>query len=152
MKNFFELQPLILPAIGVLLVVLFFLVVITKIKRWFRIHWARRQHELDLEEMRERWKRIERLLNSPEIEGDRLAVIEADKLLDFVLQRMHFPGQTFAYRMQIAQKKYFELKRVRWAHELRNKLVHEPDIRLQAKQSFAAVKEYQRALRSLGAL
>lgn len=152
MKNFFEFQPLILPVIGVLLAGLFFIIAIAKIKRWFRLQWARRQHELDLELMRERWKRIERLAGSPEHEGDRLAIIEADKLLDFVLKQMHMPGDTFAYRLKFTQRKYYELKKVRFAHELRNKLVHDPDFNLRRAQAQAALKEFQKALRVLGAL
>lgn len=147
-----EFQQFIPVAIGVLLIALFLLIVFTKIKRWFRIQWARRQHELDLELMRERWKRIERLAGSPEHEGDRLAIIEADKLLDFVLKEMHMPGDTFAYRLKFTQGKYYELKKVRWAHELRNKLVHDPDFNLRRAQAQAALKEFQKALRVLGAL
>ena len=147
-----NLQPLILMWVGILAVFLILLVLFHKAKRWLKANWARRQHELDLAEMRERWKRIERLLASPEHEGDRLAVIEADKLLDFVLRSMNLPGGDYARRMQFAQKKYFELKRVRWAHGLRNKLVHETDYRLKRAEAHAAVKEYERALKVLGAL
>src|SRR3989338_7409901 len=147
-----ELQSLIVLAVGVFLFAIILLLLVSRARRWLKANWARRQHELDLAEMRERWKRIERLLASPEHEGDRLAVIEADKLLDFVLRAMNLPGGDYARRSQFAQKKYFELKRVRWAHGLRNKLVHETDYRLKRAEAHAAVKEYERALNVLGAL
>ena len=147
-----ELQSLIVLAVGVFLFAIILLLLVSRARRWLKANWARRQHELDLAEMRERWKRIERLLASPEHEGDRLAVIEADKLLDFVLRAMNLPGGDYARRSQFAQKKYFELKRVRWAHGLRNKLVHETDYRLKRAEAHAAVKEYERALKVLGAL
>ena len=147
-----ELQSLIVLAVGVFLFAIILLLLVSRARRWLKANWARRQHELDLAEMRERWKRIERLLASPEHEGDRLAVIEADKLFDFVLRAMNLPGGDYARRSQFAQKKYFELKRVRWAHGLRNKLVHETDYRLKRAEAHAAVKEYERALKVLGAL
>ncbi len=111
---------------------------------------ARRAHELDREQMRKRWQRITAMLASPD--GARLAVIEADNLLDFVLKAMHLPGETMAFRLKFAQNKFYELKRVRWAHSLRNNVVHEPDFRLKSSQAYAAVKEYERALKLLGAL
>lgn len=138
--------------VGILAAVIFVLVLVSKIKHWFKVQWARRRHELNREQMRERWQRIERLLKSPQHEGDRLAIIEADSLLDFVLKAMHLPGETFALRIKFAQKKYFELKRVRWAHELRNKIVHQTDYRLDRRTAEAAVKAFEKALRTLGAL
>ena len=127
----------------VFLIILMLLIrwVIRSFKRWV----ASRSHELDRDEMRARWGRIE---NTP----DQLALIEADKLLDYVLKAMHMPGETFALRIQFAQKKFYELKRVRWAHNLRNKVVHEPEFHLPRRQAYAALKEYERALKLLGAL
>ncbi|MEK7666031.1 MAG: hypothetical protein AAB337_04120 [Patescibacteria group bacterium] len=147
-----NLESYLLPLIGLMVAGLILMVLVSRARRWLKVNWARRQHGLNLEEMRERWKRIERLAGSPEHEGDRLAIIEADKLLDFVFKQMHIPGDTFAIRIKFAQSKYFQLKRVRWAHELRNKLVHEPDFILRSAQAHSALKEFYKALRLLGAL
>lgn len=132
----------------VMILCVFFL----RLRRWMRAALARRRHELDREEMRRRWGRIEQMMRSSDAETARLAVIEADSLLDFVLKSMHVPGQSFAHRLQFLSKKYFELKRVRWAHNLRNRLVHEHDAHLKRNEAVAAVKEYERALKVLGAL
>lgn len=118
--------------------------------RWMHRLLARRAHELDREQMRKRWQRITNMLDLPE--GAKLAVIEADNLLDFVLKAMHLPGATMAFRLKFAQNKFYELKRIRWAHTLRNNVVHEQDFRLKKSQAVAAVKEYERALKLLGAL
>ncbi len=142
-------QAFLKTALWTIVGVVVFLIAVVLIFRWFirsfKRWLARRSHALDRDEMRARWKRIE-------VMPDQLAIIEADKLLDYVLKAMHMPGESFAFRMQFAQKKFYELKRVRWAHNLRNKLVHESDFVLQKRQAYAALKEYERSLKLLGAL
>lgn len=142
--------------VALVVIVLVFLLVIFLLARRvmsaLRRMSARRAHHLELEEMHKRWARIEGLLRAPDADTDRLAVIEADNLLDYVLKAMHLPGDNLSRRLGFATNKYYELKRVRWAHGLRNKLVHEQDYRLSRKQAYAAVKEFERALKVLGAL
>ena len=138
--------------VGGLIFFLFGLITARKLHRAIHRMLARRAHDLDLAKMRERWLRIQAMVRSPDPNTDRLAVIEADNLLDLVLKAMHMPGETMAFRLKFAQNKFYELKRVRWCHSIRNKLVHEPDFRLQKKQAIAAVKEYERVLKLLGAL
>lgn len=121
------------------------------------IHWvhrllARRAHDLDREKMRARWNRITAMLQNPDRAMDKLAIIEADNLLDFVLKAMHLPGETMAFRMKFAQNRFYELKRVRFAHNVRNNVVHEPDYVLKKATAYACIKEYERALKLLGAL
>ena len=147
-----NVQAIIWTVVGVLVVLVILLLFVRWAVRSVRRLLARRAHELDRELMRKRWKRITMLLNSPDAETAKLAIIEADNLLDFVLKAMHLPGETMAYRLKFAQNKFYELKRVRWAHTLRNSVVHEQDFRLKKSQATAAVNEYERALKLLGAL
>ena len=121
------------------------------------VHWvhrllARRAHDLDREKMRARWNRISAMLQNSDRAMDKLAIIEADNLLDFVLKAMHLPGETMAFRLKFAQNRFYELKRVRWAHNVRNNVVHEPDYVLKKATAYACIKEYERALKLLGAL
>ncbi len=148
-----ELLLSLLPWIVLVFSVLFiFFILVSKFRRWLKINWARRRHELDREEMKKRWARISRLGNDRNSDAERLAIIEADKLLDFVLERMKMPGGNMARRLQFASNKFYELKRVRWAHSLRNKLVHEQDVSLSSAKTKAALKEFERALKIIGAL
>lgn len=139
-------------AVGILVFFIIGFIGAQTFRRWIKRNMARRKHELDRAQMKKRWAHVQSLLNSKNSETHRLAVIEADKLLDVVLKAMNMPGENFATRMNFAQKKYYELKKVRWAHSLRNKLVHEADVHLPKKKARAAVKSYERALKLLGAL
>lgn len=148
----FDIQSIAAYAVGILLFFLLGVVGARRVGQWVRKNLARRKHDLDLVQMRKEWARIEKLVRTRGEETDRLAIIEADKLLDKVLKAMHMPGESFAFRIKFAQKKYYELKQVRWAHTLRNKIVHETDVKLSRKKAKAAIKTYERALKLLGAL
>ncbi|MEK9130613.1 MAG: hypothetical protein AAB429_00655 [Patescibacteria group bacterium] len=147
-----DLQPIVIMLGGVVLVMIITAIIGRILVRAMHRLMAKRSHELDQALMRARWKRIKTMIDRPDAESDRLAVIEADNLLDFVLKAMHMPGETMAFRLKFAERKFYELKRVRWCHSMRNKVVHEPDFRLAHRQAAAAVKEYERALRLLAAI
>lgn len=79
-------------------------------------------------------------------------IAEADKLLDKALKDLNIKGTTMAERMKTANKIFKENDAVWKAHKLRNKLVHETDIKLKKKDVIIAMSSYRRALRDLGAL
>lgn len=104
---------------------------------------------LSRKEMRKRWTHIEELLR----EGKHSeAVVESDKLLDDVLKAKAMPGATFAERLSYAQRKYPFIRRMWWAHKLRNRLVHEFGFHPDKRTAKGAVAAYRRALEEFGAL
>lgn len=75
----------------------------------------------------ERRQEIERMLISGNIAEKKQAVMEADKLVDYIFQALGYPGETFADRLRnaepyIEQNLYNEI----WqGHKVRNQLAHE---------------------------
>lgn len=106
----------------------------------------------DREKMRRRWREIEQMLQGPGEMSRKLAVLEADKLLDAALKSLAMPGATLGERLKFAQYKYPELRDVWWAHKIRNQLAHEASYHLDAGIARRAVKSFQRALERLGAI
>jgi hypothetical protein len=106
--------------------------------------------ELDLDLWQERWRQIEKYLESDNAASWRLAVIEADKFLDGLLKQKGIGGESLGQRLKIAQSKYYGLKKVWPAHLLRNRLVHENDYYLSRKQARQAVKQFRQAAADLG--
>ena len=104
---------------------------------------------LSRKEIRRRWAHIELLLREAK---NAEAVVESDKLLDEILKAKAMPGATFAERLSFAQRKYPFIKRMWWAHKLRNQLVHEFGFHLDKKRAKGAVLAYRRALEEFGAL
>ena len=119
----------------------------------FRRFIASRKYEVgDREAMRQRWREVESLLDAPGEMSLKLALIEADKLLDHALKAMGMPGETLGERLKFAAYKYPRLQDVWWAHRVRNRLVHEASFRLDRGLARKAVAGYARALKLIGAI
>lgn len=106
----------------------------------------------DRVQLLKRWKTVEELLRRPDESSYKLAVLEADKLLDHALQSAHFGGENFRERITAASAQYPALRNAWPAHRIRNQLVHEPSYRLNRGQASRAVSQFKDALRKLGAL
>jgi hypothetical protein len=85
-------------------------------------------------------------------EGMILAVIDADKLLDEALKKRHFKGKTMGERLVSAQRSLTDNDAVWYAHKLRNRLVHEPNVRLKKSEAQNALNGFKKGLHDLGAL
>jgi hypothetical protein len=98
------------------------------------------------------WKEIEALAKQGSPAGRKLALIEADKLLDHALKSVGFPGETMADRLKVAQYQHPKIKDVWTAHKWRNQLVHEQNFSLSDRQTHEALRAFEAVLRSLKAL
>lgn len=73
-----------------------------------------------------RWDRVMEHLNSDNPNDWRLAVLEADIILDDIVETMYLPGSTLGERLQRVERSDFETIDQAWeAHKMRNKLAHE---------------------------
>jgi hypothetical protein len=107
------------------------------------------QRGLNTEYFHQRW--FELLLRVKTPEGMILAVIDADKLLDEALKRKNFRGKTMGERLVSAQRSLSDNDSVWYAHKLRNRLVHEPDVRLKKNEAQTALAGFKKGLMDLGA-
>jgi len=85
-------------------------------------------------------------------EGMMLAIIDADKLLDEALKKRGFRGKTMGERLVSAQRSFSNNDSVWYAHKLRNRLVHEPNVRLKKREAQNALAGVKDGLHDLGAL
>ena len=92
----------------------------------YKIYKRRRlEDSFDYEYLKNKSQTIERLLNGESDSEYALALIEADKLLDFFLKARHFAGNTLGERLKVAGYRFPELRKVWPAHKMRNRIVHE---------------------------
>ena len=82
----------------------------------------------------------------------QLAVMNADKLLDRALKDSRYKGKTMGERLVAAQREIKYNDDVWYGHKLRNKLVHENDIKLKERDVKDALLGIKAALKDLGAL
>jgi hypothetical protein len=109
----------------------------------------KRNSKLDHTYFQASWMELLARVKSPE--GMMLAVIDADKLLDEALRRHHFKGKTMGERLVSAQRIISDNDAVWYAHKLRNRLVHEPNVRLKKKEAQTALAGFKQGLKDLGA-
>ncbi len=102
--------------------------------------------------MKRRWHEILELARQPGEVSLKLAVMEADKLLDQALKTLAMPGTTLGERLKFAAYKYPQLRQVWWAHKVRNQLAHEASYHLDRKMGIKALHGYRDALKLLGAI
>lgn len=132
--------------VGIIIVVTLFLI---------SFYLSRRLHrnEVDHKFFKERWQQIEGLLLQKGNEMNyKLAIIEADKLLDHALIVLNFPGKTTAERLQFASYKHADLKHVWWAHKVRNMVVHDVKYEISSGATRKVIGLFKRALKTLDCL
>ncbi len=112
--------------------------------------FARRGRKLNAAQYEKKWNELQKLLKDTATWP--LAIIDADKLLDQALKDRRFKGKTMGERLVAAQREIKYNDEVWFGHKLRNKLVHESDIKLRERDVKDALLGIKAALKDLGAL
>lgn len=133
--------------VGIILFVV--LTLVRNVKRYFA---SRAFDSGDRKALQRRWKEIQHMAAAPGETSRRVAVLEADKLLDHALKALGMPGETLADRLKFASYKYPQLRDVWGAHRIRNQLAHEAGYHLDAGVARKAIRAFERALGLLGAI
>ena len=99
------------------------------------------------------WARVLGRLEVPDESEYKLAVIEADDILDGILKRMGYGGNDLGERLhQLTVMTLPNLNQLEGAHQTRNSIVHDPDYRLTLDQARKTLEIYEIALKDLQAL
>jgi hypothetical protein len=112
--------------------------------------FARRGRKLNAAYYEKKWNELQKLLKDTATWP--LAIIDADKLLDQALKDRRFKGKTMGERLVAAQREIKYNDEVWFGHKLRNKLVHESDIKLRERDVKDALLSIKAALKNLEAL
>lgn len=135
-------------ALGVVIVLVLFMTLLTGVFLLVRKQLIKKP--LNIEKYTEQWKAAQK--HCAKKETWPLAIIDTDKILDDVLRSRRYKGKSMGERLMAAQHDLTNNDAVWSAHKLRNKLVHESDIKLTEKAVREALTGFRQALRDLGAL
>ena len=103
------------------------------------------------EEVKNNWLRIQELMVSINPSDWNMAVLHADSLLDDILIRLGYQGETMADRLKIVDPYQMpSLDRIWSAHRLRNSIAHDPGLQNTRETIEYAVKTYEQAFQELG--
>lgn len=99
------------------------------------------------------WRKIKNRLETGIESEAKLAIIEADKILDDTLNRMGFGGQTLGEKLkELTAASLPNIEEVKKSHKIRNNIVHDPTYRLDFEEAKRVVAAYEKALTDLQAL
>lgn len=113
---------------------------------------AGRSKNLDKQYFKRKWDEIEKAAAMKSEMGYKMAIIEADKLLDDAFKKLMIAGSTMGERLKVIGYKYPSLKKVWDAHIIRNKISHESSFRLYDSTARNAINIYKEALKEIGIL
>lgn len=101
--------------------------------------------EKELLDLRSRFRDLEkRVYWDP-----RHAVMEGDKLLDLLLQKRGYRG-SMADKLKRAGRQFSNIQDLWYAHKMRNRIVHELDVKIEPKQAKRFLASYKKAFRLSG--
>lgn len=148
--------------IAAVLIPVFLIGIIYFVKKISNLNKNKREEEKTLDHIPEpanrgmvtgKWQEIMNHMESDKENDWKLAVIEADKLMDDLLKKSGFYGDTMGERLTNMHHDQLRTLHVLWqAHRIRNRLVHETDYSPSYKELHEALKYYRAALEELGAL
>ncbi|HYU64761.1 MAG TPA: hypothetical protein VEK36_00625 [Candidatus Paceibacterota bacterium] len=100
-----------------------------------------------------RWHEVLQHMDSAKEAEWRIAIIEADKLLEEVLRQSGYTGDTLGERlMNMPEGQLESFERLWEAHKVRNWLVHDVDYFLRYSEAKRVINSYEQALRELKAV
>lgn len=127
-----------------------------KVSRRRRNIFAKSSHQqhqsessINTELVESKWRDISHMQNGG-ASGLRSALIEADKLLDYVMIQKGFSGETMGDRLKSGGAAFSNLNAVWGAHKLRNQIAHEVEHDIVASQVQNAIVALGNGIKDLG--
>jgi len=109
--------------------------------------------KLPVGKIQKNWQEIKNKLESRNESDCKLAVIEADKLLDDILKKMGYRGTSLGDRLsQLKLSDLSNIDKVWSAHKVRNLIVHDSNYKLSLDETEKVIKIYEETLNNLLAL
>ena len=143
--------------IGLSLILVIFIILLLRRTNWLKFRLIQDLIEittykpLGAKKSLKQWLKIkERLETSLESEF-KLAIIEADSMVDDVLKKMGYKGESLGERLkQVNVDIMPNVEQIREAHQTRNDIVHDPDYRLDLDEAKRVISLYEATLTELG--
>ncbi|MBU2635421.1 hypothetical protein KJ841_03060 [Patescibacteria group bacterium] len=96
------------------------------------------------------WAKVLKRLETGKEADYKLAVIEADGLLNDILKKMGYKGETMAKILeQLDSTVLPDIEQIWEVHKIRNKVVHDPDYELNLEQARKILGIYEKSFRTL---
>lgn len=103
--------------------------------------------------LKARWEEVKRHVSSFR-EGEwKFAIVEADKLVNDVLESAGFEGETIGEKLKAITSEQLQSINSLWdAHKLRNLVVHDANFKVRHTEIRRAIEQYEKSLKELQVL
>lgn len=99
--------------------------------------------------MQKKWSAIRRKLESQYEADYKVAIIEADEIIDNLVAGLGYAGDNFGERLNnIPDTQIVNIEGMRQAHEVRNRIIHDDNFKLSREDADIALGQYEELLRS----
>lgn len=106
---------------------------------------------LSYKAIEDRWEQIKDAKDSRDINKLRSALLKADKLVGYILEKKGYTGETLALKAKQAREEMGDTYDKFWdAHKTRNRLVHEIEDDVRYHETQKALEKYGEVLNKLG--
>lgn len=147
--------------IGIYVIVLFADIVLLFMERGIRADWrmtfAGANVPLDITAsghgIQRRWQKIESRLKSDNPAEYKIAIIEADKEVDQLLEKVTYKGANMTERLEQANESQIaNLEALKKAHQFRNRVIKEKDLLASREEAEEIISVYRDYLENVQAL
>lgn len=95
-----------------------------------------------------KWNKIKKKMESENKSNWKVAIIEADNIIDDLIERMKYPGENMGERLAgINPGQIGNIEELKRAHEIRNRIIHEENFKLSKKQAEKIIGYYENFLK-----
>jgi len=99
------------------------------------------------------WQNILKRLESKDPEAYKLAIIEADKLFNEMLEILGYKGKDFEERMKrITTDEISESEKIYQAHQTAEKIIKNPQFKISQEKSKEILRDFEKALKEINIL
>jgi len=146
---------------GIYVFIVFVDVVLLIIQRGPGKNWRQMRYGIDIpselvskkDKMKEQWSKVKKRLESENESEYKVAIIEADAIIDDLIARMGYKGANLSERLaNIPQGQLAELDEMKAAHEIRNRIIHEENFKVDRELAKGVLKKYEHLLRHFDVL
>ena len=139
--------------IGVYVVVLFIDLVLVLIKRGIGANIRYMKYGTDIPaelavsrgKLLNKWRKIKQRLESRRESQHKIAIIEADKIIDELLSKMGYAGANMGERLDKMLPGEIENKdEIREAHEIRNRIIHDGKFHISQEEATEIIAKFER--------
>jgi len=154
--SFYETARMVFIFLDVFFLVFFIFLIVKAwrfVPRYNEASTSERVYTLGNVVLQERWESIIGRSKINSAESIRLAILDADNMVDELLSRMSLKGENMADRLEnLSVDDFGSLSRLSSAHRIRNRIVHEPGFTISQEEAQKVIADYGSFLKEIGVI